>query len=117
MNKKIPVIFLIALSSHLGAQTLSPEQILAKMDICRQQVINQLSFGDKMKMKAAMGVIQNNPQFISANNEVINAPTPEAKVQARRTLAALKLNLLEKQDPSLKPIIAKIRAAQASVLH
>jgi len=117
MNKKIPIIFLIALSSPLGAQTLTPEQVLAKMDICRQQVINQLSFGDKMKMKAAMGVIQNNPQIISANNEVINAPTPEAKVQARRTLATLKLNLLEKQDPSLKPIIAKIRAAQASVLH
>jgi hypothetical protein len=28
----------------------------------------------------------------------------------------MKLDLIEKQDPSLKPIVEKIRAAQASVL-
>jgi uncharacterized protein (DUF885 family) len=117
MNRKTPIILLLAFSAHLGAQTQTPDQVLARMEKCRQQVINQLSFGDKMKMKAAMGAIQSNPQFISASNAVINATTPETQVQARKALATLKLNLLEKRDPSLKPIIEKIRMAQASVLR
>lgn len=117
MNIKIPITLLLTFSAHLGAQTQTPEKVLARMEKCRQQVINQLSFGDKMKMKAAMGAIQSNPQFISASKAAINAATPETQVQARKALALLKLHLLEKQDPSLKPIIEKIRVAQATVLR
>ena len=106
----------VALGVRLHAQTQSPEQVLAAMEKCREQVISQLSFSDKMKMKAAMGVIANDPEFIAANNAVTTASTPQAQVQAKRALAKLKLDLIEKQDPSLKPIVEKIRAAQASVL-
>lgn len=102
--------------SRLHAQTQSPEQILASMEKCREQVISQLSFSDKMKMKAAMGAIQDNPQFIAANNAVKNAPTPEAQIEARKALAMVKLDLISRQDPSLKPVVEKIRSAQASVL-
>lgn len=86
------------------------------MEKCREQVISQLSISDKMKMKAAMGAIAINPEFISADNAVTKAQTPQAQVQAKRALAMVKLDLIEKQDPSLKPIVEKIRAAQASVL-
>jgi hypothetical protein len=106
----------VALGIQLHAQTQSPEQVLAAMEKCREQVISQLSFSDKMKMKAAMGAIANDPEFIAANNAVTNASTPQAQVQAKRALAKVKLDLIEKQDPSLKPIVEKIRAAQASVL-
>ena len=106
----------IAFGSQLHAQTQSPEQVLAAMEKCREQVSSQLSFSDKMKMKAAMGAIANDPEFIAANNAVTNASTPQAQVQAKRALAKVKLDLIEKQDPSLKPIVEKIRAAQASVL-
>jgi len=106
----------IAVGSLLHAQTQSPEQVLAAMEKCREQVISQLSFSNKMKMKAAMGSIANNPEFIAANNAVTNASTPQAQVQAKRALAKVKLDLIEKQDPSLKPIVEKIRVAQASVL-
>jgi hypothetical protein len=106
----------MAFGSRLHAQTQSPEQVLAAMEKCREQVISQLSFSDKMKMKAAMGAIANDPEFIAANNAVTNASTPQAQVQAKRALAKVKLYLIEKQDPSLKPIVEKIRAAQASVL-
>ena len=106
----------MAFGSLLHAQTQSPEQVLAAMEKCREQVISQLSFYDKMKMKAAMGAIANNPEFIAANNAVTNAPTPQAQVDARKSLAKVKLDLIEKQDPSLKPIVEKIRVAQASVL-
>jgi hypothetical protein len=106
----------IAVGSLLHAQTQSPEQVLAAMEKCREQVISQLSFSNKMKMKAAMGSIANNPECIAANNAVTNASTPQAQVQAKRALAKVKLDLIEKQDPSLKPIVEKIRVAQASVL-
>ena len=106
----------MAFGSRIHAQTQSPEPVLASMEKCREQVISQLSFSDKMKMKAAMGAIANDPEFIAANNAVTNASTPQAQVQAKRALAKLKLDLIEKQDPSLKPIVEKIRAAQASVL-
>ena len=106
----------VALGVRLHAQTQSPEQVLAAMEKCREQIISQLSFSDKMKMKAAMGAIANDPEFIAANNAVTNASTPQAQVQAKRALAKVKLDLIEKQDPSLKPIVEKIRAAQASVL-
>jgi hypothetical protein len=106
----------VAMGVRLHAQTQSPEQVLAAMEKCREQVISQLSFSDKMKMKAAMGAIANDSEFIAANNAVTNASTPQAQVQAKRALAKVKLDLIEKQDPSLKPIVEKIRAAQASVL-
>jgi hypothetical protein len=47
---------------------------------------------------------------------VANAPTPEAQIQARRAFAKLKLDLIVKQDPSLKTVVERIRAAQAAVL-
>ena len=110
------LVAMLVLGSQLKAQTQSPDGTLAAMDQCREQVISQLSFGDKMKMKEAMGVIQSNPQFIAANAAVTNAPTLEDKIAARKTLAKVKLDLIAQQDPSLKPVVDKIRTAQAAVL-
>jgi len=109
-------VTLITLGGRLPAQTSNPEQTLAAMDKCREQVISGLSFGDKMKMKAAMGAIQNNQEFLAANNAVKDARTPEAKIEARKSLSKVKLDLLVQEDPSLKPVVAKIRAAQNAVL-
>jgi uncharacterized protein YpiB (UPF0302 family) len=110
------LVAMLVLGSQLKAQTQSPEQTLAAMDQCRERVISQLSFGDKMKMKEAMGVIQSNPQFIAANAAVTNAPTLDDKIAARKTLAKVKLDLIAQQDPSLNPVVEKIRTAQAAVL-
>lgn len=108
---------LFALGSQLQAQTQSPQQVLAAMEKCREQVISQLSLGDKMKMRAAMNAIQGNPRFVAANKAVTDAPTPAAQIEARKNLAKVKLDLIEQQDPSLKPVVEKIRAAQASILN
>ena len=113
----IGILMLPQLANRLQAQTQSPEQTLAAMEKCREQVIRQLSFSNKVKMRAAMGAIQSNPQFMAANKAVIDAPTPEAQIAARKALANVKLDLIAKQDPSLKPIIEKIRSAQAAVLR
>jgi len=110
------LLLLVSRGSELQAQTQSSEQTLTAMDKCREQVISQLSFTDKMKMRAAMGAIQSNPRYITANDAVNNAATPGAKIEARKTLAMLKLDLIEKQDPSLKATVEKIRAAQSAVL-
>ena len=106
----------IAFGGRLPAQTGSSAQILAQMDQRREQVISQLSFSDKMKFRSAMGAIQNNLRLIAANKAVTNAATPEAQIQARKALAKVKLDLLEKQEPSLKPVVDKIRMAEASAL-
>ena len=104
------------LGSQLQAQIRTPEQTLALMEKCRQQVVSELSFADKLKMKAAMNAIQNDPRFITANNAVKNASTPEAQIQARKVLGRMKLDLVAHQDPSLRPVVEKIRSAQASLL-
>jgi hypothetical protein len=109
-------VAMLSLGCRLPAQSANPAETLAAMDKCREQVISQLSFSDKMKMKAAMGAIQHKSEFVSANNAVINAPTPEAKIEARKALAMVKLDLIARQDPSLGPVVEKIRAAQASAL-
>ena len=98
------------------AQEQSPQQELAAMEKCREQVISELSLADKMKMRSAIGAIQNNHQFIAANNAVTNAPTSKSKIEARKALARVKLNLIVRQDTSLKPVVEKIRAAQATLL-
>lgn len=106
------VAALILCIGSLSAQTQSPEQSLAEMEKCREQVIARLSFSEKMKMKAAMDAIRNNPEFAVANKAVQDARTPEAQVEARKALAKLKLSLIERQDPSLKPVVQKIRDSQ-----
>jgi hypothetical protein len=117
MKKPLFVLVLVVLASSLQAQAQSPQQVLAAMEKCREQVISQLSFSEKLKMKAAMGTIQGNPKFVAASKAVSNAPTPEDQIQARRALAQLKFDLIEQQDPSLKPVIDNIRAAQSAVLR
>ena len=117
MKKRLFITALLVLVTPLQAQTQSPEQVLAAMEKCREQVINQLSLGDKMKMRAAMNAIQGNPRFVAANKAVTDAPTPAAQIEARKNLAKVKLDLIEQQDPSLKPVVEKIRAAQASILN
>jgi hypothetical protein len=96
----------------LGA---TPEQTLAAMDACRDRVINGLSLCDKMALRTAMDAIQGNPELVAANRAVANAPSAEARVVARNRVAALKLDLLGRQNPSLKPILDKIRTAQALI--
>lgn len=108
---------LFAVVATLQAQTVSPSQELAQMDQRREQVISRLSLGEKMKLRSGMAAIQNNPRFVAANQAVTSAATPEDQIKARKALAKVKLDLLEQQDPSLKPIVEKIRAAEAAALH
>ena len=107
---------MLVLGGPLLAQNANPEQTLAAMEKCREQVISGLSFSEKMKMKAAMAAIQNKPVLVAANSAVSSASTPEAQIEARKALSIVKLDLITRQDPSLKPVVDKIRAAQASLL-
>ena len=106
----------LVLGGPLLAQNANPEQTLAAMEKCREQVISGLSFSEKMKMKAAMAAIQNKPVLVAANSAVSSASTPEAQIEARKALSIVKLDLITRQDTLLKPVVDKIRAAQASLL-
>jgi len=116
IKKRLFITALLVLGTPLQAQT-QPEQVLAAMEKSRQQVINQLSFSDKMKIRSAMNAIQSNPRFLAANKAVTNATKPDAQVAARKNLAKVKLDLIEQQDSLLKPVVDKIRTAQAAALN
>lgn len=109
------VVSLLVLGHSCPLLGASPEQTLAAMDACRDRVIDGLSLGDKMTLRSAMDAIQGNPDLVAANRAVANAPSAEARVVARNRVAVLKLDLLGRQNPSLKPILDKIRVAQASI--
>ncbi len=109
------VVFLMSFGHPCPLLGATPEQTLAAMDACRDRVINGLSLGDKMALRAAMDAIQGNPELVAANRAVANAPSAEARVVARNRVASLKLDLLRRQNPSLKPILDKIRTAQALI--
>jgi hypothetical protein len=109
------VVFLMSFGHPYPLLGASPEQTLAAMDACRDRVINGLSLGDKMALRAAMDAILGNPDLLAANRAVANAPSAEARIDARNRVAALKLDLLGRQNPSLKPTLDKIRTAQALI--
>lgn len=117
LKKLFLLVTLFALCFQLQAESQSPQQVLVAMENCRERVISQLSFSDKMKMRSAMSAIQSNPKYISANNAVTNASTLEAQIEARKDFAKVKLDLIEQKDPSLKPVVEQIRAAQAAILN
>ncbi len=110
------VLALLFFAVALCAAPGSADQTLETMEKCRDQVVAGLSFSDKMKMKAALRAIQDCPEYVAANKAVIDASTPEAQVKARKSFAQVKLDLLVRQDPSLKLVVEKIRSAQAAAL-
>lgn len=111
---RLSVLFFLLSFAVQGA---TPEQTLATMDACREKVINSLSLGDKMSLRTAMDAIQGNPDLVAANRALANAPSAEARVDARKKVAALKLDLLVRKNPSLQPVVERIRAAEGSILH
>jgi len=100
----------------LAAQNAADGPTLEAMEKCRERVIDGLSLGEKIRMKSAMNAIQGNPEFLAANKAVTDATTTEARMRARRNLAKVKLDLIARKDPSLQPVVARIRAAQSALL-
>ncbi len=70
-----------------------------------------LSEAERQQLKAAMKQIKEDPQLVSARQSLKEAQTKEAKQAARQEMRKVRHDLLLKADPSLQPVLDKIRAA------
>jgi hypothetical protein len=67
---------------------------------------------ERSQLKAAMRKVKNDPQLVAAREALKDAQTNEAKKAAHDTLKQTRRDLLLKADPSLAPVLDKIKAAK-----
>ena len=66
---------------------------------------------EREELKADFAKIKEDPQFVAARQAVKDAQTPEAKQEARKSLRSVREQLLLQTDPSVQPILEKLKAA------
>ena len=67
---------------------------------------------ERSQLKAAMKQVKNDPQLVAAREALKDAQTKEAKKAAHETLRQTRRDLLLKADPSLAPVLDKIKSAK-----
>ena len=70
-----------------------------------------LTDAEKEQLKTDFKKIKNDPQLVAARQAVKEAQTPEAKQEARKSLRGVREQLLLQTDPSVQPILEKLKAA------
>ncbi|MBV9128129.1 MAG: hypothetical protein JO117_08600 [Verrucomicrobia bacterium] len=90
--------------------------ILEKMRGARGQTQTQLSSRlalltpeEQAQLRAARQSVRNDPAVVSARQAVASATTPDARQQARRALVEAMQSAMLKKDPSIAPILEKMR--------
>lgn len=73
-----------------------------------------LTDAERQQLKAAMKQIKNDPQLVASREAVKEAQTKEARVLAMQENRKIRHDLLLKTDPSLAPILAKIRPGKSA---
>ena len=79
-----------------------------------QRRLSVLNPDERAKLKAAHQGVRNDPAVTAAHQQMESATTPEARQQARRLMAEAVRNAMLRNDPSLGPILDKLRQADAS---
>lgn len=67
---------------------------------------------ERAELKVAMKQVKNDPQLVAAHEAVKDAQTKEAKKAAHQSLRETRHDLLLKADPSLAPVLEKIKEAK-----
>jgi Spy/CpxP family protein refolding chaperone len=75
--------------------------------------LSVLNEQEQAQLKAAMKQVRNDPALVAARQAAKDAMTPEEKASARQTLQRTRRDLLLGIDPSLAPVLEKIRAAKS----
>ena len=73
-----------------------------------------LTQAERQQLKAAMKSVKEDPQLVAARQAVKDAQTKEAKQAARQAKRDIRRQLLLKADPSLQPVLEKIKSAHGS---
>lgn len=110
----------------LGAMTLKAQSTNAPSDIpstqvCekrghhkKEKVLANLSDAERQQLKSAMHQIKGDPQLVAARQALKEAQTKEARTEAKNTLHQIRRELLLKADPSLAPILEKIKSGKSA---
>ena len=114
------VTFAILGIQTLSAQTtptLSPES--SQVHECKAEhkdhhaeKLENLSEAEKEQFKAAATKVHGDPTLISAKQEVKDAQTKEAREAATLSLHQVMHDLILKADPSMQPILDKIKSGK-----
>lgn len=78
---------------------------------CGKGSLSLLNDQERAQLQAAMKKIKNDPQMAAARQAVKEAQTKEAKAAAKESLRQTRRDLLLKADPSLAPVLDKLKAA------
>jgi hypothetical protein len=76
--------------------------------------LSVLNEKERSQLKAAMKQVKNDPQLVAARQALKDAQTKEAKATAQETLRQTRRDLLLKADPSLGPVLEKVKAARSA---
>jgi hypothetical protein len=77
-----------------------------------KEMLSVLNDQERAQLKAAMKQVKNDPQLVAAHEAVKEAQTKEAKTAAHQSLRQTRHDLLLKADPSLAPVLEKIKEAK-----
>jgi len=71
--------------------------------------MESLTEAERQQLDVAMKKIADDPEWVAAKQSAKDAQTPEAKKEARKSMGKLRHDLLLKADPTLQPILEKMR--------
>jgi hypothetical protein len=77
-----------------------------------KQMRSVLNDQERSQLKSAMKEVKNDPQLVAAREALKDAQTKEAKKAAHDTLRQTRRDLLLKADPSLSPVLEKVKEAK-----
>jgi len=76
--------------------------------------LSVLNDQERAQIKAAMKQVKNNPRLVAARQAIKDAQTKEVKTAAHETLRQTRRDLMLKADPSLGPVLDKIKASKSA---
>jgi len=77
-----------------------------------KELLAALNDQERSQLKTAMKEVKNDPQLVAAREALKDAQTKEAKKAAHDTLRQTRRDLLLKADPSLSPVLEKVKEAK-----
>ena len=75
----------------------------------KEKALANLTDAERQQLKAAMHKIKNDPKLVSAREALKEAQTKEARKDAHQSLQQLRHDLLLKADPSIQPVLDKMK--------
>jgi len=103
-----------AQNTNVASDSLSVQGSEKRGHHKKEKALANLSDAERQQLKAAMKKIKQDPQWVNARQAVKDAQTKEARTEAKTASRQLRHDLLLKADPSLAPILEKIKPGKGN---